>query len=1322
MADIEQDRIERAVARGRKTQREMRLIENWCGNAKFERFGGVGVVEEIYQVPIGNFFVQCDHASRVGIAAWDLEETFLDFYDRNCATCTFRAPKRKPDIQPRIDAHIKRRKALADEKEKEELAAAAALKARQDEREHLRPGASIKELEALRLLDEIDVGLNADASAQFLELSKLAPEAFGPQIIDYLIKCTEDNVPSLAQATFNALRNLPVEPDQWRSIVVEHLHRYPADRSAADAVGDISSLLTEADVRTVLPALTYLADPPDRIFDRDEPWPQPFQRVATAHPATAESEVSKLLDQGTDRSVDLACRVINQISKDESGFVRPFIRTLTAKLLRYPLLLPAFGDSNHPGLPTLRRSVERAMDLDFSAMDKLLQSLLEGADDTARSEVARLYHKKLDYGYDGDPIDPTKEDEVAFSRLLWMAVADAGKLDLDSDAVSFFSHTQSKLARLAASQIDILVGAAATLTERLKDVDKPASIEVMPTGFEEIERGAKKSFILRLQGSLLEWAALGAKLRPDSTSQLLALLDHIPNDQVEMRANMIAHLDDLITSPATLLLVLPYLYRAMTDSEVRIRASAVSAVGKTSYKFRRDFPRLMFELYVVLLNDSYVMVHMAAVNELHIYDFPDDLKRDISNTLVGWIRSYEKSKTNPRFLIECIETYVRGCLTETQIAGGEGKAILRILDGVDGYEVEQALTGQLGSYFEKTDGYVALVVRKVGSNWHRRDNRDPLLARLKHLPQQQLAQASSELGDLCLSVSQTNFHTPLFLFEILLRAEAWSELREAASRIEVVIPDTVRDRGFKNLYAKLNLAFELETSLPCSVVSLEEFSARWDAVPAVDRGDKTETRFDFSFYYPIRLKALTAVAASADMEVADAQELTQLSGAIAEIGTAYAPEFPAGPFAGFAVLLKCFAFLINWIKAIRSAEADADRYLRAARLLASEFAQKHAGEMSPALTQRIERVASLRDVAAVATLKEGILSLPIPFAFFPPEPKMERRFEREEASPPPLDIAFVSFDIDGQPASSMNSITPTELHDLKIEVRVSRWPAHAERLLLTPVTLEQSPSFIMPTFEFVRPAGDGPYTFSGEGRMQIRAAQSIGARPFDFTYSAFFEPNSSEQAVSLIGHRSLRIEAIDIKANPVTGFRDIDVKLLALRNELRNVPGIPDEDVAAIFTVAAAAGALAGRALLDAEFPEGTSEKVFQQEAVKSLRRWPAIGEELEQHPAAGGGITDLSFRRVRIELKATTDKAPSRDEIERFADQAAQYVSTSGKRVGVLAILDSSPKSSPPPPADSQMEILMRPAGKTNVAIVVIVIQGGLARPSDLAKGRRSR
>jgi hypothetical protein len=184
---------------------------------------------------------------------------------------------------------------------------------------------------------------------------------------------------------------------------------------------------------------------------------------------------------------------------------------------------------------------------------------------------------------------------------------------------------------------------------------------------------------------------------------------------------------------------------------------------------------------------------------------------------------------------------------------------------------------------------------------------------------------------------------------------------------------------------------------------------------------------------------------------------------------------------------------------------------------------------------------------------------------------------------------------------------------------------------------------------------------------------------------------------------------------PITGYRGIDRRILEVRDVLRQRPLVTPEDVTNALTLLAALGSLAGQAVQDHLFPEPLNEGAFQAFIRSHLRRRPDIGSKLEEHPRAGAGTTDLSFERIRLELKSVNDRPLGLTDCQRYVGQSASYATGSDKRVGVLCVLDGSRKIEQPFPAEDGIGILK--TGDDAVAVVTVLVQGNLARPSDLSR-----
>ena len=149
-------------------------------------------------------------------------------------------------------------------------------------------------------------------------------------------------------------------------------------------------------------------------------------------------------------------------------------------------------------------------------------------------------------------------------------------------------------------------------------------------------------------------------------------------------------------------------------------------------------------------------------------------------------------------------------------------------------------------------------------------------------------------------------------------------------------------------------------------------------------------------------------------------------------------------------------------------------------------------------------------------------------------------------------------------------------------------------------------------------------------------------------------------------------------------------------------------------------GSLAGQAVQDHLFPKPLDEEAFQKFVSYHLRQRPEIGTKLEEHPRAAGGVTDLSFERIRLELKSENERPLRLSDCQKFVGQTSSYAAGSDKRVSLLCVLDGSRKIEQPFPAKDGIGILK--TGDDAVAVVTVLVQGNLARPSDLSRRAKRR
>ncbi len=456
-------------------------------------------------------------------------------------------------------------------------------------------------------------------------------------------------------------------------------------------------------------------------------------------------------------------------------------------------------------------------------------------------------------------------------------------------------------------------------------------------------------------------------------------------------------------------------------------------------------------------------------------------------------------------------------------------------------------------------------------------------------------------------------------------------------------------------------------------------------------------------------------------------DLKRLKTACLELETTIS-EFGQGDvedqYRAYHTAIAIFVLLADWKHALRNAEPDAQRFLISAKLRASEV-DKSMSVADERLDTFLNQVEALKSVGELTAIQDQLKLWTLPLLLF--ANLLDRGFgglrlpvfEGNSEEPEKLEttVAFLKFDIDGEPAKHCNYLKPGTSYDLTIEVRVSNWPKDASVLLLTPVAINIREQNWLPSFKFEQPGGEGPFILTGTGRAVLEVAHSFGSRPYEFLYAAEFDDTSNCRDVSIVGHRRLLLEGSDVVSNPLTGFSNVDRHLLSIRNKLRTFAGLHSDDVANTMIVLGGLGNIAAQALKAGLFEAGTSEAQFQRKAAEMLRNRSDIGEHLQGHPEAAGGITDLTFRDIPIELKVENSKVLFPKDFSKFFDQAAAYAIGLGKRIGVLSVLEASPKFAPVGVVEDDIEVFVHQTGQSPIAIVVVVVRGGFPKPSSYSR-----
>jgi len=351
---------------------------------------------------------------------------------------------------------------------------------------------------------------------------------------------------------------------------------------------------------------------------------------------------------------------------------------------------------------------------------------------------------------------------------------------------------------------------------------------------------------------------------------------------------------------------------------------------------------------------------------------------------------------------------------------------------------------------------------------------------------------------------------------------------------------------------------------------------------------------------------------------------------------------------------------------------------------------------------------------------QTLLCTPLPLPIFADLPLRGPASDgaSSKAGPPEIVVAFTSFEMNGSAFGNPQTVQPEVVHDLNVQVTVSSWPEAAKELVLEPASVEPAGTYDLPRFRFERPQGEAPFILRGSGRLVIRYPMVEYARPLEFAYGAWFSPEVHQVLVR--GHRELRVRSFDPERNPESGYVQVDKRIAELRDQVRRVGIVADSELNNFLLFLSVLGGVAAQAVQDHLFPTKYSKPEFQLELKKLLRRSPRIGSQLEEHPRAAGGITDLSFRGIRLELKVENEQFVSHETAKQFSQQTAQYVAGSDRQFGILVILDASPKTEAPGlPANDIFATAVSPPGGDGspIRIGVVIIRGNLSKPSDLSR-----
>ncbi len=827
MDDFE-ERYKNAIEVGQRNLKATKLLSNWCLHAELVRDSGRGMIEDKTGFPIGHMGVQCKFAKRNSIMSCLLEDGAYDFYKNNCKYCKVRVPIGIPNI---MDFVAPREKAAARKKRVREEEARKRKRRqtdRKNERAELRSQLSLEESFVFDLLDEIDKVQIATDDPRLEQLANLAPETFTRKVIDHLLPAVlHENLPYSMPAA-KALLRAPLEPEEKLSVAVRLIDKNEKSSAAIDVVLLMAEKISQNKLKKVLRRFVSMAlrPPPEMQLVNIAPKQldaTPIHTLFQKRRADICREVDVLIrNNESPEKIGTAAKIILATNSDE--LLSRHARTIFAKLMRRRILL--LGERQYSSvLYYLRETASKCLEHNPQVADKIIQSLLIGCDETGRKEAFRAYESVLNHRFREKKQIGTAQ-RIAFRRLLW-AAAESPNIGMD-DAGKFFRYSRGELSELAVEHFEDLIGAAATLSEKYEKVDTDGTLELADDVLSQMNKHSNRLAIDTLQKSLIQWAAIGARTKGHvGIEEFLDFYRRLPQDQIRIRGNMIAHVSKLLTGVESLALVMSDWYGALMDESALVRAGAVRAWEKVPYDLVKNFPDLFFEAYSVLLSDRYVVVHKSAVHALRFRPFPEEKRHLISLNLWNLIAYYSQESKREDFLVDCIDAYTSLCLSHEQIKGKLGQWLSGVLLSLESSALYHAVD-RLQYRFKEVPGFTKVALKSIQDDYTRSISIDDCMSVILSAPDSELVNCAGDIKKAFSAVRlrPENFVEALLYAAALTRAGKYEDVSALFTELKESIPEENRYKQWRLGVAMVETATEIENKIE-NGEALDEMIKKW---------------------------------------------------------------------------------------------------------------------------------------------------------------------------------------------------------------------------------------------------------------------------------------------------------------------------------------------------------------------------------------------------------------------------------------------------------------------------------------------------------------
>lgn len=810
---------QRTVEVGQQNLEVKVLIQNWCGHARIEKFGGTGMIEAATGFPIGHHSMACDHAPASGSATWHLEDATLEFYDLNCVSCKVRQPLRLPNLVElvrRRDQQAARR--IADQ-EWEARKLHDEFDARQKIRAELQANATVPVAALIEDLQLLDQTRTEQASEKIIATARLAPEVFNAGIVEHLFRMIEADELWAIETALCCLRMVSPNHKRLVACAMQGLSRGRNTKTDAEILLAHLDLVDASQVQPAVKSLCFLAAPPRSDFHYSEPEerPEALQALASKFPVPVEKALDLLIASNSGAFVKAAARAIPLVY---GGVAYPsgLVRGLAAKLTRVDSLVDSDRDSEiDKVVHELERALVYAMLADDKQVDTLLANYYQGASSAGEARIAGIYSSLLRLpGNRFESVDAVPDLTpygTALRRILTWASATQNQ-EVIQKVHEALRHFPEQLAQVAYEQMELLLGTAALVDQALTDfMNSPEPPEAANNFLAQMERSNQRQRLAGLRAAILGWASSAAAAEPAAAGKFIGFIASDVQWPERFRSALVEALPPLMQTAASTNAVLPFLYGAMVGESALVRMAAARALHDLRGSRVTDLPSLVHDAFLLLLSDPIIGVHQSAVEALERISFPEEYENRITARLMAIFMAYaQEGRAHDDFRVTCIERLVSRLHSEARFSGEWAPIFVAVLMKVDDTTLLRTGRSWMLRRLVNAEGFPDLLLKLLRSAERNEHYDDQLVSLLRELPKDGLLGVRVSLVALCEQLPHDQVLAAACI-EVLSAADAWDAAAKIAGYLHDALADSTRMRVRKK-YAQLTaLATEFEQHL-----------------------------------------------------------------------------------------------------------------------------------------------------------------------------------------------------------------------------------------------------------------------------------------------------------------------------------------------------------------------------------------------------------------------------------------------------------------------------------------------------------------------------